>query len=566
MQHFWSLAVEEQFYIAWPWLIILALGWQTKVHRGARELYLVLGLAVIISFVYALWQTSGQPTWAYFSTFSRAWELGVGALIAVSAPLFSKIRPFVGGAMAWTGLGLIVVSIFIVGPDSAFPAPGAALPVLATSLVVIGGMNSTQRQPLPLTHGVAQYLGKISYSLYLWHFPVIILLAAYFPQKDLLYFAISIAVMLSLSVFSFHGIEDPVRNSKWLEKKNLTGRDARGEGGSSATKYVWLAMLLVVTCAVTGLALTKAESDTQVRTQEPTQAAPAIPTNPSHPLTQQQILANEIAAAVTARAYPTFVPEIDTLGTRNWVRDVNSGGCADVDRVNVSQCVFGPPNASKMAAVIGDSYAVAWMPAIRAALEPLGYSVQALTRGQCPAALVSVTRDDGAEYPECESHRSWAIDFAKQVQPDVTILASAHSTLSRLASGSTGDAALSEVSGGLTFTIAQLKPNTGEIVVLGSPPDGKSLQDCVTNVGSPSDCTSRVSSDWAAYKDAESSAATATQSHYIDTRLWFCTEFNACPGFVGSTPVRVDTGHITPAYSTRLAPLLSEAISPVTAK
>lgn len=127
LQHFWSLAVEEQFYIVWPWLIILALTSRKRVLRGSRGLYVVMGLAAAVSFLYALWQTAEQPTWAYFSTFSRAWELAAGALIAVASPLLSKIRPWVAATIAWAGLGLILVSIFVVQPDSGFPAPGASL-------------------------------------------------------------------------------------------------------------------------------------------------------------------------------------------------------------------------------------------------------------------------------------------------------------------------------------------------------------------------------------------------------------------------------------------------------
>jgi peptidoglycan/LPS O-acetylase OafA/YrhL len=126
LQHYWSLAVEEQFYVAWPWVLAALL---LVASRRPRLLMPAMVAVVLVSFGYSLWHTQVQPTWAYFGTFDRAWELAVGAALAVATTrgwrLPHRIEPLAG----WVGLAGIVLSVVVVTPESAFPAPWAALPV-----------------------------------------------------------------------------------------------------------------------------------------------------------------------------------------------------------------------------------------------------------------------------------------------------------------------------------------------------------------------------------------------------------------------------------------------------
>ncbi len=111
-----------------------------------------MGLIVIASFVYALWETNTNPTFAYFSTFSRAWELGFGALFAIALPLFQGIPPIARTVIGWLGLIGIVASYFVINDTLPFPAPWAAFPVAPSALVILSGIAGTQRFLFPLTN------------------------------------------------------------------------------------------------------------------------------------------------------------------------------------------------------------------------------------------------------------------------------------------------------------------------------------------------------------------------------------------------------------------------------
>ena len=122
LQHYWSLSVEEQFYFVWPWLMLLILWVGAKARSGATSrsalaVQLAIVAIVVGSFVWSVWETLSSPTWAYFSTFSRAWELGIGAAIAVFAKACARIPDGWRPALGWLGLGGIAVSLFVVTPS-----------------------------------------------------------------------------------------------------------------------------------------------------------------------------------------------------------------------------------------------------------------------------------------------------------------------------------------------------------------------------------------------------------------------------------------------------------------
>ncbi|MCU1437729.1 MAG: putative acetyltransferase, partial [Naasia sp.] len=275
--------------------------------------------------------------------------------------------------------------------------------------------------------------------------------------------------------------------------------------------------------------------------------------------TPEEALAAEISAALAATTFPELDPAIDLLGTDAWVRDVVPSGCADIDAGTADSCVV-PGTGAGTVAVLGDSYAIAWMPAIRSAVGPAGYAVHPYTRGQCPSAMVTVTRDQGAGFPLCDSHRGWALESIVALAPDIVVLADADNTLERLASRATGAAAADEVRDGYAATLATLHASGSRIVLLAPPPRSPSLQSCVTRVATPDQCAGAVSDRWTAYSGAMADAADDAGVQFVDSRSWFCAADGACPGFIGTTPVRADGSHLTVRFAELLGPVLGDAL------
>lgn len=222
LQNYWSLSVEEQFYILYPTLFILAtLCWR---HVELRlKLVTLLTVGIVVSLVWSIHQTSASAIAAYFSPFTRAWELALGALVAVASPQFAKFPQAIGLAMSWAGLAGIAAAAFLFTSTTPYPGSAAMLPVFGTALVVAGGTARPKMGgELLLRLPPFQWMGKLSYSLYLWHWPILIIAAQYAGhslsvEDNLLW----VLAALALSVASFFLVENPIRHSRFLARSGL---------------------------------------------------------------------------------------------------------------------------------------------------------------------------------------------------------------------------------------------------------------------------------------------------------------------------------------------------------
>jgi SGNH domain (fused to AT3 domains) len=275
-------------------------------------------------------------------------------------------------------------------------------------------------------------------------------------------------------------------------------------------------------------------------------------------------LSQAITAAAEATSWPKLNPPLDHLDTKS--AQASWHGCRSATEATLSGCTFGDTgNTLKVAVVLGDSVAMAWLPAIRAALVPQHWLVYGLAKEECPAAFVSVLDEQRPpkHLPDCDSRHAWVISETARLKPSLVILASSP-TLDRLASKATGSAAEAEWQGGMKKTMNALRADgKPRILTLSAPPSGKSLQWCATAVASPGDCLGDISPKWQTTRTAEAAAATATATAYADTSLWFCTDYSGCPSFVGSTPVFWDGGHMTNAYASSLGPEMAGVVAKV---
>ncbi len=239
-QQYWSLGVEEQFYVVWPLLLLAAASFvrpwsrrrgthslhaqvgSTTVQRAERPSALVpfnvLTVVAIGSFVFSLWLTRADQPWAFFSLPTRAWELAVGGLVALGAPVLRRLPVGAAMALGWAGLAAVVASAVGFGASTPFPGTAALAPVLGAAAILTAGLVPSRWGPVALLGtAVMGFIGAISYSWYLWHWPVLVL------APDVVGHALSEGTDLTLAAgsgllawASYRLVEEPSRRSKWL--------------------------------------------------------------------------------------------------------------------------------------------------------------------------------------------------------------------------------------------------------------------------------------------------------------------------------------------------------------
>lgn len=225
VQHYWSLSLEEQFYVMWPLIMLLAAWIGVKYFRGAqrRAVLIALGIVTVVSFVFCVVFTITDPAPAYFVTFGRMWQFGVGALVALIPML--RVRHALGSfVLGWGGILTLVFVIFTFDGQTPFPGYMAAVPTLAAAAVIAASNSDRWWFPTRvLSIRPAQFVGDISYSLYLWHWPLIII-APSVPFWGLtIYHRVALLVLcFVLAWLTKRFVEDPARS--W---KVLTSRPAR---------------------------------------------------------------------------------------------------------------------------------------------------------------------------------------------------------------------------------------------------------------------------------------------------------------------------------------------------
>lgn len=218
VQHYWSLSVEEQFYIVWPTLILLALWMARKQLTRVRMIAVVLGAVTVVSFGFSVSLTAKDPAQAYFVTPTRAWEFGLGGLLAIvtiSPP--ARARTILG----WAGIAGIFVTAFVFNASTPFPGYTALLPVLATAAVIWVGVTPQKWSLAQVARfRPIQYTGDVSYSLYLWHWPLLVLVP-FLLGRDLLPADLWILLLVSfaLAAFTKRFIEEPGRKAASLTRR-----------------------------------------------------------------------------------------------------------------------------------------------------------------------------------------------------------------------------------------------------------------------------------------------------------------------------------------------------------
>ena len=373
LQHYWSLSVEEQFYVVFPTLFLVVAALRSRWSTRSR-LVVALGAVVVGSFVWSVVQTNTHPAAAYFSPLTRAWELALGGLIAVSTPWLAKLDDQLATVMTWVGGALILYASFHFTSLTPYPGSAAAVPVLGAGLIIAGGVAVPKfGAEYVLGRVPAQWLGRRSYSLYLWHWPVLVIAAEYASKSSLPFIEniplVAVAVVLSMMTYRF--LENPIRHLRTPTRQTVL----LGAFAVVATVVVLSLVIAVETVAPPVYRVTPAP-DTQAVLQD-VAAARHITTLPSD-LKPSLSQAGNDWAAWNGNIY---TPCADT---------------ASITAYSEKLCALGDVSSTDDMVVLGDSHTIMWLPAYEDIAKAEHLRLFVLVKYYCPAALVTVVNPPGS--------------------------------------------------------------------------------------------------------------------------------------------------------------------------
>ncbi|WP_343710777.1 acyltransferase family protein, partial [Mycobacterium sp.] len=528
-QHYWSLGVEEQFYLVWPPLIIGTAWLIRRVRRrtgawanaSARPYLVVLALVAAVSFALSLAVTYVMPAAAFFSLPTRAWQLAVGGMVALTAWWWRRLPALTAATAGWAGLALILLACTRFGTGTPYPGIAALVPTLGAALV-IGAGCAAPSQGCGRVLGLSPMgaIGRISYSWYLWHWPVLVLAPVLLGHPLGLAARVAAALLSgALAVLTLRFIENPLRFAAPLRRSALASL-ALGAAATAVAACVGVALLVVVPTPV-GRGAPAAALTLSAAPPPTGSAMGAYDAAVRHAFAQVQ-------AAVTASAALNAVPsnlEPPLADAAAEQKAYSFDGCLRTPfEAGQPQCATGDTASATTVAVVGDSHAAMWNPAFRQIAERRHWRLEMLSKGACPLMDLPLTNHLGRlveHFEHCAQWRAQIIARLRAEQPRLVVVSmwrgySAGNGSGWLSGFTSYDSAWID---SLTRLVQQLRGTGAQVLVLGPIPDPHSqVPICLSgHLDDASACSPRRS---AAVNEsgiaAETAATHAGGGHYAD--------------------------------------------------
>lgn len=549
-QHFWSLSVEEQFYLVWPLLMLAALWVASRLSsRENRRAVILSALAVLGcgSLAASIIYTTSHPAPAYFATFTRAWEFALGGLVALGLARV-KLPPPLAQVLVPIGLGLIVFPVFAFGPTTPFPGSAAMLPAGGTAMIIAAGSLGVHTWFSTLFGWrPVQWVGDVSYSLYLWHWPLIVITP--FALGRELSWSTRVAVLvvaLALAAATRRWIERPAQTSPvWAAS---VSRAVIGMAAGWAI-VASLAALLLIGAGV------RAAADA------PSVAPPTGACSGPNAMIPGNDCPDPFGPAASLEMGPKNQYFFTPPECGEFLDVLTYGETSTTHRCDFSAGEAHPPDVW----LVGDSHAQQWQGPLFDLARERGWRLTTSFVGGCPVADVAYVGFRSAAPPaEVDRCRAWNRDLSDAIASDapdlvVTSMAARH----ELVDDGSGADATSQYVAGLHRTWSRWIHAGTRVLVMADPPFNGEVRnpDCVAlNVSDPSACARPR----AQAQPADPLVAAAASFSESGVKLFDPTPFMCdaalCYAVVGGVPVYYDADHLNLEFARMLGPMIASAL------
>ena len=540
VQHYWSLAVEEQFYVVWP-LVLLVVGLVvTRTRRPLAPVATIGLLAIAVpSLVWSVLHTADSPDTAYFVTTTRLWELALGGLVACGAAVWPRIAPRLASILVLGGLVALLASFFVITSSTPWPGTAALLPTVATALVLVGGAAASGGLVRVLGSAPMLWVGALSYSLYLWHWPLVTFVNQGFYDGDAPLWATTAAVLAAfpLAWLGHRLIENPVRFAPVFKRT----RNALSLGAGLSILGALGAVALVTLSPGTPSSPTADPKQTDERV-----GAEALLPEGMDPQDVKATTTPVVTEAAIPDAPQSITPAV-TDATKDYPVTKDEGCVTSVDGTDVKSCTFGDEDSDKVLVAAGDSKIDQWIPAIDDWGRANGYQVVTYFKSGCPFNGELLATDD-QRWQGCH-------DWGQQVNQEITALDPDILLTSSLMAGS-GDNGQAKVVTGYEKVWTPLLERGTKVVVVDdtTSPGGTPVYECVAeHLDSVNECTfpdkgGRGSATLKKAVDAVDGAQFMSLNDFV------CPE-GTCRPVVGGVLTYRQGSHISDTYARTLSPM-----------
>ncbi len=515
--HTWSLAVEEQFYLFWPLLLLLTLGW----CRSIKVLVIGISALTLVSLVISVWFSANGGTFAFYELPARAWEFGIGGLAVLLPRGIVNVSSGWWRSLGWLGIFAILGSAHLIVGANGFPGWVALIPVIGTAVVLVAETEHPNRGiGVVLNSPPLQMFGRLSYSWYLWHWPFLVFSAALVPNITVAGKIAAALASLAVAGISYHFVENPIRFHPYLLKRPLTSLYFGG----------------AVTVCSLGAALFAMWFATQLEKEPRMQA---------------------IAAAIG---------DITRLPKDRCISKLQSP--------EVTLCEFGDASSNINIVLFGDSHAIQWFNPLQRIAESNGWKLTTVVKSACPSFDIEPLGQSSGYLAACASWRAEALQRIIALRPTIVFIANSTSylgnTMTYAKDGSTPPmtVALGNLQDGTRRTLQAL---TGMRVVLMRDPPYFSydVPTCLARSvrhawypGGSCEAERSIVLNAAVFESEQAGARGLSNVHFIDVTDRIC-ELDICRPIQSNGILYRDHHHLTGTFAESLTALLKAQLLPI---